>query len=161
MTGADAGAALPAAAGLGGSLALRAADIDFAGHIRLPSGSVSLTQTGSGLPGAGLRLADAAIIDVAGVTAAFGPAQVGSPGGRIALTAETGDIDLAGATLDVSSAAVGGGAGQLSVAAPLGSACFGPGVALRGTDPAHRQRHGGRQPGCLGHFGRPRLPGGR
>jgi filamentous hemagglutinin family protein len=131
------GSAAPAGPGLAAALALTAAEVNFAGRIDLPSGTVRLTQSGDAaapLAAAGLHIGAAALIDVSGATLQFGPARIGTPGGAIVLTAQTGDLELtSGATLDAS-AGEGSEAGELRWLAPLGTVRFGSDVVIRGQD---------------------------
>ncbi len=138
VTGGDASATVPDP-GLGAVLRISASDIDFAGRIVLPSGEVHMTQEGdpaAPVPGAGLRLAGSAIIDVAGDAVKMGPRVLGTPGGLIELGAQTGDLDLSAALLDVSAPSAGGEAGELRLRAPSGAVMFSPGLHLAAGDAA-------------------------
>ncbi len=145
VSGGNSNAAVPKSAGLGASLDISAADIDFGGRIVLPSGTVRLSQRGDPMApvaGDGLRLAANAVIDVKGETLVFGPKQVGTPGGKIVLAAETGALELAsGVLLDVSGAKAAE-AGTLELRAARGTVEFARDVSLVATD----QRQG------TGHF---------
>jgi filamentous hemagglutinin family protein len=137
VNGGDAPGVAPSGAALGTTLTISAADIDFAGRIVLPSGNVRLIQDGDAgnpLAGAGLRVADHALIDVSGAALSFGPRTLATPGGSIDLTATTGDLRLAAAQLDVSAPSAGGAAGELRLWAPLGTMTFSPGMRLLARD---------------------------
>ena len=137
VTGAT--AASPAGSGLGASLVITAADIEFNGRIALSSGVVRLVQASDPVTAkadAGLRVGSNAVIDVSGETLEFGPKPVGMPGGLIVLAAETGGLSLAsGALLDASAAATGDAeAGDVQWRAPLGTVTFDPGVRILAQD---------------------------
>lgn len=124
VTGGDADAALPSETGLAASLRLQGNAIAFGGRAVLPSGMLSFEQTGnaaSPVSGDNLAIADAAILDVSGVTLDFGPTLLGTPGGVIRLHAQTGDIELGTASrFDVSASSFEADAGELHLTAPLG-----------------------------------------
>jgi hypothetical protein len=137
VLGGDLAASVPTTAGLGATLTMSAADVDFGGRIVLPSGSVGLIQTGdlaAPVPGNGLRVDGNAVIDVAGETLVFGPKQVGTPGGTIVLTAETGTLELASGAMLEASGATGGEAGTLELRAAQGAVTFAPDVRLLARD---------------------------
>lgn len=131
VTGADAEApVVPATAGLGARLVLAAPDIHFGSRIVLPSGLVELVQTASADPQAGLRLATDALVDVSGAVIDFGPVALGTPGGSIALRADSGDLELAhGVRLDASAAAAD--AGEIRLDVPQGELRLADDVELR------------------------------
>jgi len=122
-------AGLPPTSSLGGHLTVSAEDIDFAGNIVLPAGTVEFTASGAG----GVQVRDGAVIDVAARREVFGGQQVGVRGGAIALVAEQGDIALgAGAELDVSARGASS-AGSIRLEAGAGSIRLDAAVELRGT----------------------------
>lgn len=123
--------------GPGAGLSFTAADIDFDGRVRLPSGAFALTRADDGDDGS-LRLGSHAQVDVSGTALVFGPQTVATPGGTIALRAEAGDLTLAeGVQLDVSAPLE---AGTVSLMAPGGTVHLGDGVALSAHD---ETGHGG------------------
>jgi filamentous hemagglutinin family protein len=122
----------PTAPGLGAGLSFSAAAVNFDGRIVLPSGSVRIT-------GGQVVVGDSASIDVSGESFVFGPRQVGTPGGEIALEAGAGDLLLAsGARFDVSGAGTDGEAGRLQIGVSSGSLDLGAGVQLAGHGAAGR-----------------------
>ncbi len=137
VTGGDPSAVMPKSAGLGAALNISAADIDFGGRIVLPSGTVRLTQAGdpgAPVPGNGIRVAGNGVINVAGETLVFGPKKVGTPGGTIVLTAETGSLALASGALLDASGARDAEAGTLELRAARGAVAFAPDVRLLARD---------------------------
>ncbi|MCC6706438.1 MAG: filamentous hemagglutinin family protein [Gammaproteobacteria bacterium] len=118
---------LPASDSLGGTLAINADAIDYAGRISLPAGRVELNASGAG----GVRVRNGASIDVAATREVFGGKTVAVPGGRIALRATQGDIAIdRGASLDVS-ASGGGLAGVISTQAAAGTISVDPRAQLQ------------------------------
>ena len=121
---APAGGDINSRAAIGSSLTLSAADVDFAGNVVLPSGSVTLHQTGDvtdAIAGDDLLLREQAVIDVSGVSETFGIETVYSDGGRVMLIADTGDVDIRNnTTIDVSPGLAEGESGMFSIVA-LGS----------------------------------------
>jgi filamentous hemagglutinin family protein len=94
------GASMP----LGGRLALTGRDLDIRGRLVLPSGVIELSSQRQ------LSIGSGSVLDVSGTTVVAGGRAVGSPGGRIKLSAGS---DISGATdsllrLDASGTADGG-----------------------------------------------------
>lgn len=113
VTGGDPAVALPEEAGLGGAVTLAGHDIRFAGRAALPSGRLELRAENS------LAVEPGAVLDVSGVTEAFGPAAAGTHGGDIALQARSGDLSIAGdVVLDVSPSPLEGEAGSILLESP-------------------------------------------
>jgi filamentous hemagglutinin family protein len=134
ITGGDISAALPAQTGLSASLSLQGDSVSFGGRAVLPSGRLELLQTGdpdNPLPGNDLVIEAGAVLDVAGITLDFGQAQVGTQGGSIHLSAETGAISIgSGSLLDVSPSPVEGVAGQIVIESPNDVFAVAPDAAL-------------------------------
>ncbi len=119
---------LPVSTALGGRIAVSAADIDFGGHVLLSAGEFELASSAAG----GLRVRDAAVINLAATREVFGGKQVGVAGGHITLNAAQGDIDIgAGAVLDVSASGDGQG-GRLVLNASAGTVDIDGHSVLRG-----------------------------
>lgn len=125
VTGARRGAPLPAGTGLGAALRLEGTSVDFRGRAELPSGLLDVRADGD------LTVAGDALLNVAGVSAVFGSAVLGTPGGGIELTAESGSLRLADtARLDVSASLHGGEGGWVTLRAPQGQVAVSPGAEL-------------------------------
>ncbi len=114
------------AAGLAASLLLEGDRVDLNGRVAMPSGGLTV------LGRDGVEVGGDAVLDVAGSTLDFGPAAIGTGGGRIRLASALGDVRLAGgARLDVSPSSLEGTAGGVGLEAPQGEVAFGAGVDLR------------------------------
>lgn len=126
------GAAGGSAAGLGGSLEVRAKAIEVSGRIETPSGKLTLAATGSDV-GDNVTIMDKAVIAAEGSKVAFADTFAYAPGGEIKLTAAKGNIDVeSGAIISVSANADGGDAGKLALVARQGNVSTAAGT-LRGT----------------------------
>lgn len=111
---------------LSASLAFAGQDVEFGGLVRLPSGKLRIEAKRH------LAVESGALLDLSGITAAFGPAEVGTPGGTISLASETGSVSLADeAVLDVSPSPLEGQAGTVAIEAVAGTVDFQPGVVFR------------------------------
>lgn len=108
VTGGDAGAPLPAGAGLAAALRFEGSAIAYSGRAVLPSGRLTLQQTGdpaNPVAGDDLVLGGGASVDVGGLSLDFGPETLDTPGGEILLLAETGSIRVdSGVELDTAAA---------------------------------------------------------
>jgi filamentous hemagglutinin family protein len=101
-----------AASGMGGSLTLRAANIDDGMSIAAPAGSVSLDATAGGV-----HVATGTTLDVSGITQQFFDTAAYAPGGNLALDA-TGNIAIdQGSTIRYGGAANAGDAGTFHAVA--------------------------------------------
>ena len=108
---------LPASNSLGGRITIDAEDIDFAGRVVLPAGTLDMTASGP----QGIQLRSGAVIDVAATREIFGDKPVGVAGGSVKLHASHGDIDIAaGSVLKVSGSGAGR-AGRIALTASAGA----------------------------------------
>jgi filamentous hemagglutinin family protein len=106
-----AGSTLPPPA-LGARIRLAAESIDHGGRIDAPSGIVELRASGA----SGVTLSDSSVIDAGGHVLDFGPAAIGSPGGRVSIAADAGDVRINdGAVVRVATTGPGGPAGRLVI----------------------------------------------
>ncbi|MDE2306032.1 MAG: filamentous hemagglutinin family protein [Gammaproteobacteria bacterium] len=116
---------LAAVTDLGGTLSIRASNVEIGTTIDLPSGSLSVSATGTGNAG-NVLLDPTAVISVAGLTRDYSGTTVASPGGTVTLTAAANVDAAAGSSIDVS-AGSGGAGGSLAIDASAGK------VTLAGT----------------------------
>lgn len=126
------GTAGGSAAGLGGSLEVRAKAIDVSGRIETPSGKLTLAATGTDV-GDNVTIKDKAVIAAEGSKLAFADTFAYAPGGEIKLSAAKGNVAVeSGAAISVSANADGGDAGTLALLARQGKISVAAGT-LRGT----------------------------
>ncbi len=115
-----------AAGGLGASFLFQGDQVDFGGHVLLPSGRLAIQAEEQ------LAIASGAVLDLAGLSAAFGPTTVATPGGTIELSATAGSILIASETiLDVSPSPAEGAAGTVAITAPEGGLWIDPGTRFQ------------------------------
>ncbi|MCU0624706.1 MAG: hypothetical protein MUF53_12715, partial [Gemmatimonadaceae bacterium] len=131
-----------ASAGLGSRLALVGARIDVATRVALPSGSVEMTASGTGVDDA-IRLLSGAAIDVSGTEVIFTPGVTRvTDGGTVRMRTTAGDIALAaGSVIDVSAGGSGAKAGLVDLQSgrslALGGTLTGTGGGSIAADIAH------------------------
>lgn len=114
--------------GLGAKFSVTADSLALGNTFRLPSGLLSLTARDVG----GLTLGAGTTIDLAGRDYAFGARTAGTPGGRLALNAQTGDVSIAaGAAIDVAGG-TGGAGGQVAITASDGTTSVSSASSWRG-----------------------------
>lgn len=115
-------APLDPATALGARMAFFGKRVIHGGRIDAPSGTVTLTATGSD-PGDDVILTQGSQINAGGVARTFADTVAYAPGGRVELRAGRGDVGIdAGALVDVGAAPGGGDAGRLDIAAAEGEA---------------------------------------
>ena len=107
--------------GLNGSLEVRAKAIDVSGRIETPSGSLSLTATGTDSSD-NVTIKNNAVIAAEGSKMAFADTYAYAPGGQIKLTSAKGNVSIdTGTIVSVAADAGGGDAGTLSLVAMAGN----------------------------------------
>ncbi|MFZ5593573.1 MAG: filamentous hemagglutinin family protein [Pseudomonadota bacterium] len=119
---AQSSAPLDPATALGARMAFFGKRISHGGRIDAPSGTVTLTATGSD-PGDDVILTQGSQINAGGAARTFADTVAYAPGGRVELRAGHGNVGIdAGALVDVGAAPGGGDAGRLDIAAAEGEA---------------------------------------